>query len=131
MATIALSLWPEEALSLTTAFTTFSRITGSTTNPYSGIWFGPTNDSQAFWRFLADGYGSGSVTVEIYWYATNATSGDVIFDASIDAMTPDVDTTSMAGATFGAIASVTDTHLGTTSQRLHKCTIVVTDTDGL
>lgn len=131
MATVIKELWPEEALFLGTNFSTYNRIVSSTTYPVSSVWFSPTVDQQAFWRFIADSYGSGSLTISIYWYAVNATSGDVIWDAQIDAYTPDTDTVAITAGTFGAISSVTDTHLGTTSGRIMKATITLTDTDGL
>jgi hypothetical protein len=33
-------------------------------------------------------YGSGNLTVKVYWYADTATSGDVVWGASIQAVTP-------------------------------------------
>lgn len=98
-----------------------------------GYWVDADGNTDALIRteFLADGYGSGSVTLEGVWTARTATSGDVVLRAQLAAITPDTDTEDTSNPTFGAWASVTDTHLGTTAGRAHNFSIVITDTDSL
>lgn len=85
----------------------------------------------AYWGFRAVGYGSGNLTVDIFWVADTATSGNVVWGAAIAAVTPDVDSGSLQSKAFATEATVTDTHLGTNARRLHKATITISSLDSL
>lgn len=130
MATVFQQLAPEEAVFLASAFPQYVKNNGSS-SPVSGLAFDAASDEAAFWTFRAHNYGSGNLTLDIDWYADTASSGDVIFDAQIAAITPDTDTQDIETKAFAAISSVTDTHLGTTGQRLHRATITISNLDSL
>lgn len=130
MATVKHTFLPEEAQFLASAFPAYIKING-TNFPVSGLAFDAAADEAAFWKFIAQNYGSGNITVNIYWYADTATSGDVIFDAQIAAITGNTDTQDIETKAFAAVNSVTDTHLGTTGQRLHVATITISNLDSI
>jgi len=121
---------PESAQFLASAFPQYLKING-TNFPVSGLAFDAATDEAAFWKFKAINYASGNLTVDIDWYADTASSGDVIFDAQIAAITPNTDTQDVETKAFATINSVTDTHLGTTGQRLHRATITISNLDSI
>lgn len=123
-------LAPEEAQFLSTAFPQYVKNNG-TNFPVSGLAFDAATDEAAFWKFLAVDYTSGNLTLDLFWYADTATSGNIVWDAQIAAITPETDTQDVETKTFAAISSVTDSHLGTTGQRLHKATITLSNLDSL
>lgn len=128
--TIKHTLLPEEAQFLATLFPAYSKVNG-TNFPVSGLAFDAAADEFAYWKLIAQNYGSGNLTVNIEWYADTASSGDVIFDAAIAAITPNTDSQDVETKAFATVNSVTDTHLGTTGQRLHLCTITISNLDSL
>jgi hypothetical protein len=67
----------------------------------------------------------------VFWYADTATSGDVIFEAQIAAITPNTDTQDIETKALATATNATDTHLGTTGQRLHSVDITVSNLDSL
>lgn len=80
-----------------------------------------------FFRFVASDYqGAATVNVDIDWYADTASTGAVVWGAQLAAITPDADTQDVETDTLPAVTTVTDTHLGTVGQRLHRCTIGLT-----
>jgi hypothetical protein len=130
MATVTVPLSPEEAQYLASAFPAYVKTNG-TNFPVSGLAFDAAADEAAFWKFKAANYGSGNLTVDIYWYADTASTNDVIFDCQIAAITPNTDTQDVETDGLATANSVTDTHLGTTGQRLHQATITVSNLDSL
>lgn len=130
MAIVTIQLSPENAQYLASAFPAYVKANG-TNFPVSGLAFDAASDEAAFWRFRATAYGSGNLTVGIDWYADTASSGDVIFDASISAITPDTDSQDIETDGLATINSVTDSHLGTTGQRLHRAVITISNLDSL
>lgn len=130
MATVKHWLAPEEARFLTTTFPQFLNSLG-TNFPVSGLAFDAAADEFAYWKLFAVNYGSGNLTLNIYWYADTASSGDVIFDGTIAAITPNTDTQDVETKAFATLTSVTDTHLGTTGQRVHQCAITISNLDSL
>lgn len=76
-------------------------------------------------------YGSGNITVRVLWYGDTATSGDVVFGASIAAITPNTDTQDAETDSWATENTVTDSHLGTTAHRLHEASITVSNLDSL
>jgi hypothetical protein len=130
MATVNQTLLAEDAQFLATAFPQAIKTNG-TAFPVYGLAFDAAADETAFWRLLADNYGSGNITVDIFWYADSATSGDVIFDAGIAAITSNTDSGDIETKAFATINSVTDAHLGTTGQRLHTATITISNLDSV
>ena len=130
MATVKHVLLPEEAQFLASAFPAYVKNNG-TNFPVSGLAFDAAADEAAFWKFIAQNYGSGNLTIRIFWYADTASSGDVIFDVQIAAITPNTDSQDIETDGLATANSVTDSHLGTTGQRLHTCDVTVSNLDSL
>lgn len=128
MSTVNVYLSPEEAQYLATAFPQYVKNNG-TNFPVPGLAFDAASDEAAFWSFIVKNYGSGNLSLDIHWYADTASSGDVIWDAQIACITPDADTQDIETDGLATVQSVTDTHLGTTGQRLHKATIAISNLD--
>lgn len=80
-----------------------------------------------FWR--AHNYGSGDLSIDLEWYAESETTGDVVWEAAVAAVTPNLDAVDIEAKSFGAAATATDTHLGTTAKRLHRVTIALPESD--
>ncbi len=76
-------------------------------------------------------YGSGNLTVKVLWYGDSATSGDVVWGASIAALTPETDSQDIETDAWATENTVTDSHLGTTAQRLHTASITVSNLDSI
>lgn len=91
---------------------------------------GPAQPS-ANWQFCAENYGSGDPVIKIQWYADTSSSGTVVWQARILAITPNADTTDIETDTYATANFVQDTHLQTTGQRLHECSITLTNKDSL
>lgn len=130
MGTVKHLFFPEEALFLGSAFPQYVKANGSSI-PVSGLAFDATTDEAAFWRFLAENYGSGNLTLNIFWYAANASSGTVAWEAQIAALTPDSDTQDIETDGLATVQRSSDTHLGTTGKRLHKHTVTISNLDSL
>ena len=130
MATVYQHLEPESASPVGTAFPQFRRFSGTNFSPTILAFDAATKESCS-WDTHATNYGSGNLTVQIYWAADTATSGDVIFGAQIAAITADTDTQDITTDGLATASTVTDTHLGTTARRLHLATITVSNLDSL
>jgi hypothetical protein len=99
--------------------------------PVSGLAFDATTQETVFFRFPAVNYGSGNLTVTIEWYADTASSGAITFGASLACITPNTDTQDIETKAFTTEDLASDTHLGTTGQRLHTFDITVSDLDSI
>lgn len=131
MATVYLPpFMPENAAFPSSNFPQLSKVNG-TNFSYFVLAFDASTQETAYWRFRADSYGSGNLTLDIYWYAENATSGNVVWEAQIAAITPDTDSQDVSTKALATLNYIQDTHLGTTSKRLHKCTITISNLDSL
>lgn len=130
MATIYHYLLPEGALFQSTTFPEYAKVAG-TNFPVSSLKYDATADESAFWKLPAIAYGSGNLTLDILWYADNATSGDVVFGGAISAITPNTDTQDVETDGLATENTVTDSHLGTTGQRVHLCTITISNLDSI
>jgi hypothetical protein len=84
-----------------------------------------------FFVLAAVRWGSGSLTLKVRWSAASATSGNVVWEAKLAAITPDADSGSIQSKAFAAAQTVTDSHLGTNADRLHEATITVSNLDSL
>lgn len=112
--------------------TAFPALTKNGTNfPAIGLAYDATAIENAYWQFRAVNYASGNLTVGLDWYADSASSGDVMWSAAIAAITPDTDTQDVETKAFATASTVTDTHLGTTGQRLHRATVTVSNLDSI
>jgi hypothetical protein len=108
-----------------TAFPALVRANG-TTIPVSGYAFDATAEEAVFFRFRASDYVSGNVTVDLDWYADTASSGAVVWGAQMAAITPDTDSQDIETDALPTTTNVTDTHLGTVGQRLHRASVTLT-----
>jgi hypothetical protein len=106
-------------------------VRNGTNFPAVGLAYDATNDEAAFWLVRAVSYGSGNLTVTIDWYADTASSGDVVWAVQVSAITPDTDTQDVETKAPATANTVTDTHLGTTGQRLHRASVTVSNLDSL
>lgn len=114
---------------LTTGFPQLVRISG-TNFSILGLAFDAASVEAAFW-VLRVGTLIGNLTIDIDWYADTATSGDVVFGVAVAAISPNDDTQDVETKAFAAESTVTQSHLGTTGQRLHRATVDVANPDGL
>lgn len=130
MATVRQILAPEEAQFLSTAFPQFVKANG-TNFPVAGLAYDASTDEAAFWKLRAMAYGSGNLTLNLAWYADTASTGNVVWEAQIAAITPNTDTQDVETDGLATLNYVQDTHLGTTGQRLHECTITISNLDSL
>jgi hypothetical protein len=130
MGTVYRELPPEAAQFKTSTFPQYSKVDG-TNFPVTGLYFDAAADEAAFWKLQALQYGSGNLTFDIEWYADTASSGDVIWEVAIAAITPESDTQDIETKAFATAHSVTDSHLGTTGQRTHRATITISNLDSL
>lgn len=129
MATVAQTLEVGGAQFLSTSFPAL--VKNGTNFPVVGLAYDAAADEAAFWHFQAVSYGSGNVTVRVEWYADTATSGDVIWGVQLAAITPNTDTQDVETKALATANTVTDTHLGTTGQRLHTADVTVSNLDSL
>ena len=130
MATVRAQFDPEGGQFLASAFPQFVKANG-TNYPVSGLAYDAGADEAAFWKFNADNYGSGNLTLDIYWYADTASFGTVAWEASMAAITAYADTQDIETDGLAAVQRFSDTHLGTVGQRLHKATITISNLDSL
>jgi hypothetical protein len=130
VATITHQLLPEEAQYLATAFPQYVKNNG-TNFPVSGLAYDATTDEAAFWKLIATGYGSGNLTLTLYWYADTASTANVVWEAQVSAITPDTDSQDIETDGLATLNFVQDTHLGTTGQRVHVCAITISNTDSI
>lgn len=128
MGTVRHLLFPEEAAFATSSFPAYTRTAG-TNFPVTGLAFDAAADEGAYFKRRLVSYGSGNLTLSLTWYADTATSGVVRWEAAIACITPDTDTQDVETKSFAAATTVDDTHLGTTGQRLHVCSITISNLD--
>jgi hypothetical protein len=130
MATVFHTLLPETAQFLASAFPAYVKING-TNFPVSGLAYDATGDEAAFWKINAINYGSGNLTLDLYWYADTASTANVVFEAQLACITPNTDTQDVETDGLATLNFVQDTHLGTTGQRVHQCAITISNLDSL
>lgn len=121
---------PEEAQFLAANFPAYQKVNG-TNFPVSGLAYDAATDEAAFWKFRAVGYTSGNLTLDLYWYADTASTGNVVWEAQIAAITPNTDTQDVETDGLATLNFAQDTHLGTTGQRLHHVAITISNLDSL
>lgn len=129
MATVYQEFDPAAAHLLSTGFPALVR--NGTNFPVTALAYDAAADEAAFWGFRAINYGSGNLSIDIDWYADTASSGVVVWGAQIAAITADTDTQDVETKALATAVTVNDTHLGTTGQRLHRCTIALSNLDSI
>ncbi|GII63536.1 hypothetical protein Skr01_36210 [Sphaerisporangium krabiense] len=130
MATVRLNFDPELAQFAASSFPAFDRVQG-TNFPVTRLLFDPGATETAYFKFEAVNYGSGNLTCDIIWYAVNATTGVVRWEVALAAITQESDSQDVETKAFATALTVDDTHLGTTSKRLHKATITISNLDSI
>lgn len=130
MATVYHFFKPEGAQFLAATFPAYVKTNG-TNFPVSGLAYDAATEETAFWKFSARNYGSGNLTLSIEWYADTASANDVIWGAAIAVITPNTDSQDVETKAFATANTATDTHLGTTGQRLHTVDITISNLDSL
>jgi len=122
-------LEPEQAETLTTVFPQFIR--QGTNFPVSFLAYDAALDEAATWKIDVTDYLSGNITVNIVWAADAATSGVVVWGASIACITPNSDTQDVTTDTLASESTTATTHLGTTARRLMQTTVTVSNLDSI
>lgn len=130
MATVYRELAPEEAQFLATAFPQFVKNNG-TAFPVTSLAYDATTSEAAYWKLAAFNYGSGNITCDVLWYADTASTGAVVWQAAVAAITPNTDSQDVETKALATAQQATDTHLGTVGQRLHSVTVTVTNLDSV
>lgn len=130
MATITRDLWPGSYALPSSNYAAPAVIPG-TNFSFPALLFDDSSEESAFFPFRAHNYGSGNLTLDVEWYADTASSGDVVFAAQVAAITPNSDATDIETKAIDTASTATDTHLGTTDQRLHRTSITITNVDAL
>jgi hypothetical protein len=126
----SIQLLPESAQFLASAFPAMTKVAG-TSFPVSSLAYDASTDEAAFWKFEAVGYTSGNLTLEILWYADTASSGNVVWEAQVSAITPNTDSQDVETDALATLNYVQDAHIGTTGQRVHSCSITISNLDSL
>jgi len=130
MGTVKQSMPVECAMPVGTAFPQLVSNAGTNFRVLGWAFDTSTEEAMALhWKVV--GYGSGNVTVTIVWYADTASSGGVAWGCSLAAITPDIDSQDVETKAFATEVVGTDTHRGTTGQRLHTCAVEVNQLDSL
>lgn len=131
MATVKHEFVPRDFVPASSNGGRFKAVAG-TNFPVLGTYFDASTQQTVYVFFRAMSYGSGNLTLTLNWYADTASSGDVIWGAAIAAITPDTDTQDIeVNKAFDTATTVTDSHLGTTGQRVHTCAITISNLDSL
>lgn len=130
MATVYVQPSVQAAQFLASTFPQIRRTAG-TNFPVFGLSYDASADEAAFLNFRAVSYGSGNLTVDLEWYADTASSGDVVWGCALSAITSNTDTQDIETDALATENTATDSHLGTTGQRLHRATVTVSNLDSL
>lgn len=130
MATITIPIDISSCIPAATNGCAFKTVSG-TNFPVRSLAFDASTDETCYFDFLAVGYGSGNVTLTVEWYSDSATSGDVIYGCAIAVITPNTDSQDIETDSFATAQTATDSHLGTTGQRLHSVAITISNLDSL
>ena len=128
MAIVYKTFLPEGAQFAATIFPQYQRALG-TNFSVTGLAYDATTAQNAYWKFNAETYGSGNLTLELYWYAATATTGSVVWLSQLAVINPNVDTQDVETKAFATANSVTQAHLGTTAKRIHRATITLSNLD--
>lgn len=129
MATVHNPIHAAEAEFLSSVFPQV--VKGGASVPVLGLAFDAAADEAAFFRVDVSKYASGNPSLDVDWYADTASTGDVVWEVALAAVTPNTDTQDVEAKALAAAQTVTDSHLGTTGQRLHRASVTVTNLDSV
>jgi hypothetical protein len=128
MATVRVPLDPRSFVPASTNGAVHKVVNG-TNFPVVSLAFDAATDESAYIAFPLESYGSGNITFTIQWYADTASSGDVIWGAQLACITPNTDSQDIETKAFATAQTVTDSHIGTTNQRLHSVDLTISNLD--
>jgi hypothetical protein len=126
----AIQFFPASATYPSANYATYQSVSG-TNFPVNSLAFDANTEEAVFFNFNSDEYSAGNVQVDIQWYASTASSGNVVWGASLACITPNSDTQDITTKAFGAETLMLDTHLGTTGKRLHSISANLSNVDGI
>lgn len=129
MGTTVQNVFPREASYPASNYPAFGSVVG-TNFPVDFLAFDDTTEETCYFIFDAAKYGSGNITVGLQWYAASATSGDIVFGASLAAITPNTDTGSIEAKAFATEVTGTQTQ-GGNSKQLQQLNITVNQLDSV
>lgn len=133
MATIKRELLPQTAFPAASNGAQHDVVAGSNAPiPVLAFDGGSTNET-VFWTVPLLGYGSGTLTLDVYWRPATSTTGThtARWGAAIASLTANSDTDAVGSSTFGTAVEVNDDVLGTTAGRPHMVQITGLDVTGL
>ncbi len=130
MATVKQDINILEALLPSTNPAAFKTVDG-TNFPVPSLAFDAATAETVYFPFRAVNYGSGNVTARVQWYADTASADGVAFSGALAAITPNSDSQNIEDDAFDTATTATDSHIGTTGQRLHEFTIEITNVDSI
>lgn len=130
MATVTHTFLPTTGVPPATGAAALNFVSG-TNFPVSALAFDAAVEEFVYFFFRATSYGSGNLTLLLDWYADTASSGNVVWAAQLAAITPDTDSGDIETKAFGTAQTVTDSHLGTTNQRLHRASLTISNLDSI
>lgn len=130
MSTVKHLFFPRDALYPASNYPQYKAVAG-TNFPVESLAFDASTEEACYFPFAAINYGSGNLTIRIKWYADTASANGITFGASLAAITPNTDTQDIETKAFATENTASDTHLGTTGQRLHEFTITVSNLDSV
>ena len=130
MATVTHHFSPFDAIPATSNYPTLDVVAG-TNFPVPALDFDAATEETCYFYFTATAYGSGNLTLTVQWYADTASTNDVIWGAAIAVITPNTDSQDIETKAFATAQTATDTHLGTTGQRLHSVDVTISNLDSI
>lgn len=100
---------------------------GSSGHPVTALRFDATAVETVFFAFRAVGLAAAGsdVSVDLTWFADGSPTGNVVWGASLLAITPEVDANVCFSETFGTEQTVLDVNLSSPAYRLHRVTVSI------
>jgi hypothetical protein len=129
LSVIALPLPIESALFPASNYAQFRSVMG-TNFPINTLCFDATTEETIYLRFIARNYLSGNLTIRVRWYADTATSGGVVWGASIAAVSAG-DAQNMETKAFATEQLSSTSTASATTHGPIEATITVSNLDSL
>lgn len=133
MATSSFYLPPELAVFGSSSFPAFIKRDGSNFS-LSGLAYDATTAESAYWKFNLPAYSSGNLTCDVLWYSDTSTTSThgVVWQVSIAAITPSVDTVNVETGKSLATAQQGTTDIGSANAKiLLKTTVTISNLDSV
>jgi len=101
---------------------------GSGDFPTEVLGFDPGSNEYAYWQFALSDYTSGDITLTLFWFAEDAGSGNVKWNASMAAITPDVHDADIIDKELGTGVEEEDDHEQNADKQIHAAVITLDET---